>query len=98
MTVAIPAKTIRISRAAELCPTCGDSRVVVVDSRPSSIGRKRHRRCFNCDHRWVTVEVPFDFATRVQFLLDAVDTATRALAFGRQQVTAGSLDAEDDGA
>ena len=39
------------------CPACGDERSHVYNTRPQPGGRRRHRECSNCGHRYATVEL-----------------------------------------
>lgn len=60
------------------CPACGRRGDEVVDSRPTSVGIRRRRRCVwaGCGHRWATVEVPLEQA-RVQDLSRTVEILER---------------------
>ena len=63
---------------SERCPQCGFLDNVVVDSRPSPMGRRRRRRCPHCDVSWSTVEIlasdALDAAILRRVVRDAVAT------------------------
>lgn len=40
------------------CPNCNSRRSIVLDSRLThNLGRRRQRACWECDHRWSTIEI-----------------------------------------
>jgi transposase-like protein len=46
------------------CPQCKGKEVITIDSRHTSKGIRRRRKCGECNHRWSTQEIPkaiFDF-------------------------------------
>ena len=43
---------------SDKCPACGSRNWVVLDSRETKGGRRRRKRCNDCEHRWTTYEVP----------------------------------------
>lgn len=49
------------------CPACGASKVYVIESRPSSNGTRRRKKCSSCGWRTTTYEID---ASRLQRLLD----------------------------
>lgn len=49
----------------DACPACGLGGVMVVNSRPTKVGRRRRRLCPSCRHRWSTQEIPVDLAVNL---------------------------------
>ena len=50
-----------------ICPACGESGAVCLDSRPLDDGTIRRRRlCRTCSHRWMTVELPLDMLAALE--------------------------------
>lgn len=45
-------------------PSCSGSHVIVIDSRKSTEGTFRWRRCLDCKHRWKTIEIPVTTTNR----------------------------------
>lgn len=43
-----------------ICPKCGSGELSIVDTRPRRGIVRRRRRCIWCDHRFTTVELPYD--------------------------------------
>jgi hypothetical protein len=46
------------------CPQCKSKTVIILDSRHTSKGVRRRRKCEKCNHRWSTQELPkamFDY-------------------------------------
>lgn len=46
------------------CPLCG-GKSGVTDTRPWHSSIRRRRKCFACDYRWTTIEVPAHLADRL---------------------------------
>lgn len=57
------------------CPSCRASTSDVVDTRPWHGQVKRRRKCRACQHRWSTLEVPFDMTSA----LPSMETQLRRL-------------------
>lgn len=53
MKMAVPNET----RLGVRCPECESSLSAVIDSRESSVGKKRRRKCQACGHRYTTWEM-----------------------------------------
>jgi hypothetical protein len=60
------------------CPSCRASTSDVTDSRAWHGQVKRRRKCRACQHRWSTLEVPFDVTNTREFHL--METKLRRLA------------------
>lgn len=53
---------------AFVCPTCLDRATTVVDSRPTTNGRRRRRQCVSCNNRFTTYEVILNTPIDGEFL------------------------------
>lgn len=42
------------------CMNCGHTKVMTIDSRPTTLWRMRRKLCPMCRHRWSTYEIPTD--------------------------------------
>lgn len=56
----------RKHEGVDRCPACGGGFIDVTDSRMTSVGRKRRRKCPSCNHRWTTFELAADTARSVR--------------------------------
>ena len=56
----------RKHEGVDRCGACGGGFIDVTDSRMTSVGRKRRRKCPSCNHRWTTFELAADTARSVR--------------------------------
>lgn len=42
------------------CPMCGSNSTTTVDSRPDNDSVVRRKKCLECNHRWITIEIDKD--------------------------------------
>ncbi len=54
------------------CPRCGSENTYTVDSRDGKNGRRRRKRCADCENRWTTVEIEAEKYQRLKRLKDAL--------------------------
>jgi hypothetical protein len=62
------------------CPKCGEKAVRVLDSRDTTMGRRRRRVCDACHHRWATLEIDAD-------VLGSISDTRRAITKSITQLT-----------
>lgn len=62
-----------------LCPKCGWKRSEVVRTTTIEGASKRERRCYDCDSRWYTVEMPIERYRVVQNMERVIDDVLRGM-------------------